>query len=235
MYVSAQYKTQKMCDKAVGNYSDTLTFVPISIRLLIINLLQYNLFLIVIRPTKSVTELLILVPDLYKTNKICNKPVNTNISAVKFVSGWYKTHKSCNKAVDTYPSAVKFASNCYKTEEMCDKVTFKEAFMLKYCLDRYDTQGMCDNVVDDCLLALKFVPNLCVTSKMHEQLDNATFSNDDIVFINEDDMGLNTKYLNNINLDDDDFDDDDGAETIIHIRLMAWCNRYKQCRVCKQI
>ena len=113
---------------------------------------------------------------------------------------------------------------------MCDKVAFKEPFMLKYCLDRYDTQGMCDNIVDACLLALKFAPNLCVTSKMHEQLDNATFSNDDIVFINEDDVRLNTKYLNHINLDDDD-----DPETIIHIRLMAWSNRYKQCRVCKQI
>ena len=53
---------------------------------------------------------------------------------------------------------------------------------------------------------------------MLEKLDNVVFSNDDIVFAYEysdvtffsDDMGLNVySNLNNINLDDDNFDDDD--------------------------
>lgn len=34
-------------------------------------------------------------------------------------------------------------------------------------------------------------------------------------------------YLNNIILDDDSFDDDD-PETIINVKLVALCNRYKQ-------
>ena len=33
--------------------------------------------------------------------------------------------------------------------------------------------------------------------------------------------------LNNINIDDDNFDEDD-PETIVFVRLMAWCIRYKQ-------
>ena len=37
----------------------------------------------------------------------------------------------------------------------------------------------------------------------------------------------------NINLDDDNFDVDD-PETIIHVRLMTWCNRYKQLKACKK-
>ena len=61
---------------------------------------------------------------------------------------------------------------------------------------------------------------------MLEKLDDVIFSNNDLVFVCEDsdvtfisdDMGLNTMYLHNINLDDDDFDDDD-PETIIHVRL----------------
>ena len=75
------------------------------------------------------------------------------------VPGFYKTHKICNKVVDTYLSAVQFVSSRYKTQEMCDKAVFKEAFMLKYCFDRYDTQEMGDDPVDACLPALKFVPN----------------------------------------------------------------------------
>ena len=39
--------------------------------------------------------------------------------------------------------------------------------------------------------------------------------------------------INNINLGDVNFDEDD-PETIIHVRLMAWCNRYKKRKVCKK-
>ena len=46
-------------------------------------------------------------------------------------------------------------------------------------------------------------------------------------------MDLNIIDLNNINLDDDDFHEDD-PETIIHVRLIAWCNRYKQHKACKK-
>ena len=39
--------------------------------------------------------------------------------------------------------------------------------------------------------------------------------------------------LNNINLDDADFDEDD-PENIIHVRLMAWLNRLKQLKAFRQ-
>ena len=38
--------------------------------------------------------------------------------------------------------------------------------------------------------------------------------------------------LNNINLDDANFDED---ETITHVRLMIWRNRLKQCKAFKKI
>ena len=54
-------------------------------------------------------------------------------------------------------------------------------------------------------------------------------------------MGPVTIDLDNINLDDGNFDDDDDAaahahhpETIVLIRLIAWCNRYKQRQTCKK-
>ena len=40
-------------------------------------------------------------------------------------------------------------------------------------------------------------------------------------------MGILSVDVNNINLDDGKFDEDD-SETIIHVRRMAWCNRFKQ-------
>ena len=77
---------------------------------------------------------------------------------------------------------------------------------------------------------------------MLEKLDNVVFSNDDIdveviesdtIAFFSNDMGLNAIVLNNINLDDDDFDEDDPT-SIVLFRLIAWCNRFKQCKACKK-
>ena len=114
--------------------------------------------------------------------------------------------------------------------------------MLKYCLDRCKTQEMCDKAVDFFLPTLKFASDWFVTYKMLQELDDFIFSNDDIVFVNKDsdnvifssdDMGLNTIYLDNINLHDDKYNND-GSENIIRVRLTAWCNRYKQRKTCKK-
>ena len=40
-------------------------------------------------------------------------------------------------------------------------------------------------------------------------------------------MGLNMLNLDNGNLEDDNFDEDD-PESTIHVRVMAWHNRFKQ-------
>ena len=45
-------------------------------------------------------------------------------------------------------------------------------------------------------------------------------------------MGHNTTDLNNINPDDDNFDND--SETVIHVRHMAWHNRYEQRMACEK-
>ena len=66
---------------------------------------------------------------------------------------------------------------------------------------------------------------------MLKGIDNAVFFNGDRVFVNADsdnvkffidDMGLANVDLNLLNLFDDD-----NPETIIHVRLMACCNRNK--------
>ena len=46
-------------------------------------------------------------------------------------------------------------------------------------------------------------------------------------------MGINSLDLNNINLDDASFDEDN-PKTIIDIKPMAWPNRPKQRKACKK-
>ena len=69
---------------------------------------------------------------------------------------------------------------------MCDRVSSQDPFMLGFCLNRYKTQGMCDETADDCLAALKFIPDWFVTSKMLEKLDNPLQVNADTLFCNDD-------------------------------------------------
>ena len=65
--------------------------------------------------------------------------------------------------------------------------------------------------------------------KMIRRCDDAVYSNDNIVFSNEDcnnvtfssvDMDILSVDLNNVNLNDVNFDEDD-PETIIHVRFIA--------------
>ena len=44
---------------------------------------------------------------------------------------------------------------------------------------------MCGEGVDDCLTALKFIPNWFVTSKMLDKFHNALLTNDDILFFDD--------------------------------------------------
>ena len=71
-----------------------------------------------------------------------------------------------------------FIHDWYKTQEMCG--------FLVYCPYRYQTQRMSDETVDDCLAALKFIPDWFVTSKMLEKSDKPLHANNDMFFYNED-------------------------------------------------
>ena len=49
-----------------------------------------------------------------------------------------------------------------------------------------------------------------------------------------DNIGLINVGLSNVSLHDVNFHDND-PNTIIHIRLMVWCNRHNHCKTCKTV
>ena len=111
---------------------------------------------------------------------------------------------------------------------MGEKFVSDNHFELKYCHDRYKTQEMCNKAVDDFLPALKFVPNWFVTSKMIKKVLTALYADDNILYFNEDFgdaiFSCNNSLiidLNNITLDDTNYDEDD-PEAIIHIKILVW-------------
>ena len=69
---------------------------------------------------------------------------------------------------------------------MCDRAIFKDPFPLVYFPDKYKTQIMFYKAVDDCLVALKFIPDWFVTSKIIKRLLTALYSVDNILYFHDD-------------------------------------------------
>ena len=124
----------------------------------------------------------------------------------------------------------------------------EDPFMLIYCPNRCKTQKKkkkkSDEAVNDCLVALKFIPDWIVTSKTLEKFHDALLANDDysfsllaLLFFDEDfskvtlfanRMGILSVDLDKINLDDDNNFYEDNPETIIHVKLLAWHNKFEK-------
>ena len=81
----------------------------------------------------------------------------------------------CHKAVKRYFFVFDSIPNRYKTQEMCDKVVSKAPFLIVYWPYKYKTLRICDKAIDDCLAALKFIPDWFVTSKMIKKFLNALY------------------------------------------------------------
>ena len=85
------------------------------------------------------------------------------------------------------------------------------------------------------MIVSKFVPDWFVTNKLLEKIDDLVLSNNDIDLevINSDTATVlsDTRRLfiidlTHINLDDNNFDEDD-LGTIVYVRLVAWSTRYE--------
>ena len=119
---------------------------------------------------------------------------------------------------------------------MCDSVISEDPFSIRYVPDQYKTRQMWDEAVDDCLTALKFVPNWFVTSKTVKIFFTAFYTDENILYFNEDfsnviftctGMGIVYIDLNNINLDNTNYDEDD-PDTIILLRLLTWLIKFQK-------
>ena len=85
-------------------------------------------------------------PNQYKTQELCNRPVNNYLFTTLFVGDWYKPQEMCIRAVSTC-FVFDFVPDRYNIQEMCDKAFDNYANALKSVLDLYKTKEMCDKVI----------------------------------------------------------------------------------------
>ena len=119
---------------------------------------------------------------------------------------------------------------------MCHSIIFEDSFSIRYVPSRYKTLQICDKAVDDCLAASKFVSDWFVTNNMIKKLFTALHADENILYFNEDssnflfssnEMRILNIDLNNINLDDINYEEDD-PDAIILIRRLTWYIKFEK-------
>ena len=68
---------------------------------------------------------------------------------------------------------------------MCNSIICEDSFSTRYVPDQYKIQKMSDKAVDDFLVALKLVPDWCVTIKMIKKLFTDLCADENILYFNE--------------------------------------------------
>ena len=115
--------------------------------------------------------------------------------------------------------------------------------MIVYCLGKVKTQRKYGEAVDECLPALKFIPDRFATSKMLETFDKAFLANDDISFFNKDfnkitfvssQRHIPAVDLNKVYLDNDNNFDENDPDTIINVRLFVRHSKFGKRKVLKK-
>ena len=69
-------------------------------------------------------EVLKVVLDHLKTKEMCKNALKKLLFVTRYVPDWYKTQKMCNKTVNTY-HWIQFVPYYYKTQEICDRAVNK--------------------------------------------------------------------------------------------------------------
>ena len=68
---------------------------------------------------------------------------------------------------------------------MCNSILCEDHFSIIYVPDQYKIKKISDKAVDDLLVALKFVPDWFVTSKMIKKLFTDLCADENILYFNE--------------------------------------------------
>ena len=75
------------------------------------------------------------------------KAVEERSYMLEVVPNHFKTQKMCDKAVDCIPWSLAHVPNYFKTQEMCNKAVYKNLCCLKYLPDYLKAGVMCNKEV----------------------------------------------------------------------------------------
>ena len=125
---------------------------------------------------------------------------------------------------------------------MCDRIISDDPLSIRYVPDQHKTQQICDKAVDDCLAALKKFPDWFVKSQIFKILFTLLYADENILYFNGDsdnvvficnETGIFNIHLNNIILDNTNYDEED-PYNIVHITRLTWHSKFEKCKALKK-
>ena len=82
---------------------------------------------------------LAFIPNIFKTQKMCNEAVRIKSASLMYVPDRLKTQEMCNDAVQKIPHLLEYVTDHFKTEEMCDDAVRYDPYNLKFIPDNLKT------------------------------------------------------------------------------------------------
>ena len=107
------------------------------------------------------------VPDCFKTKRMCKCAIENNLWVLRYVPDHFKTKKMCNEAVRRKSYTLRYVPDHFKTKRMCERALRMDPYNLEFVPDYFKIQKICDKAVKGDPYSLLFVPDWFVT---HQQL-----------------------------------------------------------------
>ena len=133
------FKTQEMCDKAVGKDPRMMGHVPDHVK----TQEMCN------KAVEKDPLMMRHVPDHFKSQEMCDKAVEEDPCMMGHAPDRFKTQGMCIKAVEKASWVLCHVPDQYKKQEICVKAVGKGPFTLQYVPDWFVTQGQVKSWHDD--------------------------------------------------------------------------------------
>ena len=85
-------------------------------------------------------NLLVCVPDLFKTQEICNEAVRNEPHMLRHVLDHLKTQEMCDKTVYDFPWVLGDVSDHLKTSKVCNEAVGRHLCLLEHIFDWFITR-----------------------------------------------------------------------------------------------
>ena len=113
---------------------------------------------------------------------------------------------------------------------MYDRIVFEDLFLIVYWSDQYNFQIMCSIVAGYSVAVLKLIPSWFGTSKMIKKVFTAFYMDKSVLYFNEDSSNVAFFVIKWVFLKEILNDPD----TIVHIRLFSWHNKFEKRKALKK-
>ena len=159
-YLPDSFKTEQICEKAVGVNPKLLRYVPKTLD-------REFLYRLSLKAVKQDGWCIRFVPEELRTAKLCELAFKQSvINSFPGIPDRYKTQKMCIVAVKQNPELLKYVPHNFKTEKLCSYAVKQNATVFNYVPYNLKTDKLCSYAVSEFSRNILFVPDKFKTPEL---------------------------------------------------------------------